>query len=318
MGDQLKLFFATDIHGSERCFRKFINAAAFYKVDAVIMGGDITGKMLVPIVAEAGGRYLAEVFGQTRRFGVDELPGIRKLIGDAGYYPYETTPDELAELQADGTKVEAAFRRVMSETLGRWLDFAAERLAGTATMCVMSPGNDDQPFIDDLLRDAERVINPEGRIVELPAGFELVSVGYSNITPWHSPRELPEPELEARIDALAGQATRPDRTIFNVHVPPRDSSLDEAVLLNADLSPVMQSGSPRIGGVGSEAVRSAIERIQPVMALHGHIHESRGAVKIGRTQAFNPGSEYSEGVLRGLIVTLEAGKGVRSHQFVSG
>ena len=318
MGDQLRLFFATDIHGSERCFRKFINAAAFYKVDAVIMGGDITGKMLVPIVAEGGGRYLAEVFGQTRRFGDDELPAIRKLIGDAGYYPYETTPDELAELQADGSKVEAAFRRVMSETLGRWLDFAAERLAETTTVCVMSPGNDDQPFIDELLRDAERVINPEGRIVELPGGFELVSLGYSNITPWHSPRELPEAELGARIDDLARQATRPDRTIFNVHVPPRDSSLDEAVLLNADLSPVMQSGSPKIGGVGSEAVRSAIERIQPLMALHGHIHESRGAVRIGQTQAFNPGSEYSEGVLRGLIVTLEAGKGVRSHQFVAG
>jgi uncharacterized protein len=318
MGDQLKLFFATDIHGSERCFRKFINAAAFYKVDAVIMGGDITGKMLVPIVDEGGGRHLAEVFGQSRRFGVADLPGVRKLIGDAGYYPYETTPDELAELQADGTKVEAAFRRVMGETLGRWLDFAAERLAGTDTICVMSPGNDDQPFIDDLLRDAERVINPEGRIVDLPGGFELVSVGYSNITPWHSPRELPEPELGARIHDLSRQATRPDRTIFNLHVPPRDSSLDEAVLLNADLSPVMQSGSPRIGGVGSDAVRSAIEGFQPVMALHGHIHESRGAVRIGQTQAFNPGSEYSEGVLRGLIVTLEAGKGVRSHQFVSG
>ncbi len=318
MGDQLKLFFATDIHGSERCFRKFINAAAFYKADAVIMGGDITGKMLVPIVDEGNGRYLAEVFGQGRRFRVDDLPKVRKLIGDAGYYPYETTPDELAELQADGTKVEAAFRRVMGETLGRWLDFASERLAGTATICVMSPGNDDQPFIDDLLRDAERVINPEDRIVELPGGFELVSVGYSNITPWHSPRELPEPELEARIEALARQASRADRTIFNLHVPPRDSSLDEAVLLNPDLSPVMQSGSPRIGGVGSDAVRSVIEQFQPVMALHGHIHESRGAVRIGRTQAFNPGSEYSEGVLRGLIVTLEAGKGVRSHQFVSG
>lgn len=318
MGEQLRLFFATDIHGSERCFRKFINAAAFYKVDALIMGGDITGKMLVPIVAEGDGRFVAEVFGQTRRFGSDDLPGIRKLIGDAGYYPYETTPDEMTELQADGSKVEAAFRRVMGETLGRWLDLAAERLAGTGIVCVMSPGNDDQPFIDDLLRQAERVINPEERIVELPHGFELVSVGYSNITPWHSPRELTEPDLEARIDALAAQATDPSRTIFNLHVPPRDSSLDEAVLLRDDLSPVMRSGSPVIGGVGSTAVRAAIQRHQPLVALHGHIHESRGVARIGRTQAFNPGSEYSEGVLRGLILTIEAGKGVRSHQFVAG
>ncbi len=318
MGDSLKLFFATDIHGSERCFRKFINAAAFYNVDALIMGGDITGKMLVPIVDEGGGRYLAEVFGQTRSFDADELPRVRKLIGDAGYYPYETTPDELAELQADGSKVEAAFRRVMSETLGRWLDLASQRLAGTDVVCVMSPGNDDQPFIDDLLRGAERVINPEDRIVELPGGFELVSVGYSNITPWHSPRELTEVDLEALIEATARQASRPDRTIFNLHVPPRDSTLDEAVLLNADLSPVIQSGSPKIGGVGSDAVRNVIQRYQPLVALHGHIHESRGVARIGKTQAFNPGSEYSEGVLRGLILTIEAGKGVRSHQFVSG
>ena len=286
--------------------------------ETVRAGPQPPGKMLVPIVAEGGGRYLAEVFGQTRRFADDELPGVRKLIGDAGYYPYETTPDELAELQADGSKVEAAFRRVMGETLGRWLDIAAERLAGSPTVCVMSPGNDDQPFIDDLLRDAERVINPEGRVVELPGGFDLVSVGYSNITPWHSPRELPEPALEARIAALASQATRPDRTIFNLHVPPRDSSLDEAVLLNEDLSPVMQSGSPRMGGVGSVAVRNSILTFQPLVALHGHIHESRGVVRIGRTQAYNPGSEYSEGVLRGLILNVEAGKGVRSHQFVSG
>jgi uncharacterized protein len=318
MAEQVRIFFATDIHGSERCFRKFLNAAAFYKADALIMGGDITGKMLVPVVAEGNGRYVVELFGRVRRFGDDEAPGVRKLIGDAGYYAYETTPDELADLQADGSKVETAFRRVMTETLTRWMDLAAERLAGSPTICLMSPGNDDHPFIGDILRDAERVIDPEEQVIELPGGFELVSFGYSNVTPWHSPRELSEADLGARIDRAASAAAHPDRTIFNLHVPPIDSSLDDAVLLTADLSPVMRNGSPVIAGVGSTAVRAAIERFQPLVSLHGHIHESRGMVKIGRTAAYNPGSEYSEGVLRGLLLTLEPGKGVRSHQFVAG
>ena len=318
MSRPIKLFYATDIHGSERCFRKFINAGAFYGAHVLIMGGDVTGKMIVPIVEEASGRFVAEIFGRTRRFAEDELPGIQKLVGDAGYYAARMGRDELEELHADPAKVQAAFRRLMSETVTRWLDFAEERLAGTQIVCLVSPGNDDQPFIDELLSSSDRVINPEGRVVPLPGDLELVSLGFSNRTPWDSPRELDEPELLARIDSIAAQVTRPDRTIFNLHVPPKDSSLDEAIILNDDLSPVIRNGSPVVGGVGSTAVREAIERHQPLLGLHGHIHESRGLAKVGRTTVFNPGSEYSDGVLRGLIVTVEAGKGIRGHQFVAG
>lgn len=186
----------------------------------------------------------------------------------------------------------------MTETLTHWLDFAAERLGPSGPMCIVSPGNDDQPFIDELLSSSTRVINPDDRVIELPGGFELVSFGYSNVTPWASPRELEEPELLTRIEALARQATHPDRTIFNLHVPPKETPLDQAILLQPDLSPVMRNGSPVIGGVGSSAVRTAVERYQLLVGLHGHIHESRGSSRIGRTTAFNPGSEYSDGVLR--------------------
>lgn len=318
MGDQLRIFFATDIHGSDRCFRKFVNAGKFYGVDALVMGGDITGKMLVPIVRVGAGAYEAELFGQHRRFTEDGLPAVRKLIGDAGYYPYEADRDELEELHASPDRVESAFREVMTSTLRTWTELAAERLAGTQIQCFLSPGNDDHPFVDALLRDAEGVVNPEERVVEMPAGFVMVSVGSSNVTPWHSPRELPENELAELIEGVAREAPHPARTIFNLHVPPRDTPLDQAFMLRPDLSPVMRNGSPVVGGVGSSAVRGAIERHQPVLALHGHIHESRGLAKIGRTSALNPGSEYSDGVLRGVIVTLESGKGLRSHQFVAG
>jgi Icc-related predicted phosphoesterase len=318
MGREVRIFFATDIHGSDRCFRKFINAGKFYQADVLIMGGDVTGKMLVPIVAETGGRFVAEVFGVVRRFDETELPAIEKLIGDAGYYPYRTTPDEVDELRADEGRVDATFRSVMSTTVTRWLELAETRLDGTDIVCLVSPGNDDQPFIDTLLASSPRVINPDGRAIELPGGFELVSLGYANRTPWHSPRELDEADLEQRLRTLAGQAGHPERMIFNLHVPPKDSGLDQAVLLNADLSPALRNGSPVIGGVGSTAVRNVTESVQPLLALHGHIHESRGKVRIGRTTAINPGSEYSDGVLRGVLVNLEVGKGIRGTQFVTG
>ena len=81
---------------------------------------------------------------------------------------------------------------------------------------------------------------------------------------------------------------------------------------------MLRGGSPVISGVGSSAVRASIEAHQPLLALHGHIHESRGQVRLGRTVSLNPGSEYAEGVLRGVIVTLSRRKGLRGYQLVSG
>jgi Icc-related predicted phosphoesterase len=182
----------------------------------------------------------------------------------------------------------------------------------------MAPGNDDPPFVDELLRTSSRVVNPEREVVELPGGFPMISVGYSNITPWDSPRELPEDQLLDMIEGEARKLASMDRAIFNLHVPPKDSQLDTAVLLDQELRPIVRSGSPAFAGVGSTAVREAIKRHQPMVGLHGHIHESRGEARIGRTVSLNPGSEYSEGVLRGVIVTLSSRKGLRGFQLVSG
>jgi uncharacterized protein len=314
----VKLFFATDIHGSERCFRKFVNAASFYGVDVLVMGGDMTGKMLLPIVRLPDGRHRAQIAGRDRVVDDAELPALRALIANGGFYPYETDEEEVAALQADPAAVDRLFERLMRETLERWLALVQERLDGR-TLCLMAPGNDDPPFVDDVLAElGGEVINPEGRLVELPGGFELISVGTSNVTPWDTPRELPEDELGALIESRAAAVTRPERAIFNLHVPPKDTPIDQAILLDDELRPRMQSGSPMVGGVGSSAVREAIERHQPMLGLHGHIHESRGEVKIGRTVSVNPGSEYGEGVLRGVIVTLSEKKGLRGRQFVAG
>jgi Icc-related predicted phosphoesterase len=317
-GSDSKLFFATDIHGSERCFRKFLNAGKFYGADILLMGGDITGKMLVPVVEAGADRYETYLFGRRRTVTADELPALRKQIADAGYYAYDTTPDEIAAFQDNPELVDEQFRKVMHATLTGWLELAEERLAGTGITCLLAPGNDDPFFVDELLGSSTRVINPDRHVVELEQGWSLLSVGYSNPTPWDSPRELPEDKLAGLIDHQAAQVADMSRCIFNLHVPPKDTSIDQAMALDDEFRPIMKSGAPVITGVGSSAVRDALERYEPLLGLHGHIHESRGEARFGRTRAINPGSEYSEGVLRGALVTLSPKKGLRGYQLVAG
>ena len=315
---EYRAFFVTDIHASDRCFRKFLNAARFYDCRVLIMGGDMTGKMLVPIVDHGHGRWSTRVFDRYREFTEDELPAIRKLIADAGYYVYETTVDGVRELEVSPTAVDEVFKRKIGETVEGWLTLAEDRLDGSDVVCYMAPGNDDPPFVDDLLRTSSRVINPEGSVVELTGGFPMISVGYSNPTPWASPRELPEDQLLAAIDREAGKLSDPARSIFNLHVPPKDTPIDQAVLVDRELRPLIKGGAPAITGVGSSAVRTSLEHYQPMLALHGHIHESRGEARLGRTLSINPGSEYSEGVLRGAILTFSEQKGLKGYQLVAG
>jgi uncharacterized protein len=313
-----KIFFATDIHGSDVCLRKFLNAGKFYGVDAVVMGGDITGKMIVPVVEESPDQYAAHIFGRKRVVDSTGLPGLNKFIADAGFYPHAMTPEEVAALRQDPAGVDQLFQKLMTETMNRWIDMAEDRLGGTGIEVIFAPGNDDPMFVDDLLSGSDVVVNPDSRVVELPGGFPMISVGYSNRTPWDSPRELDEDDLRTVIDEEVAKLADPRRAIFNLHVPPKNTPIDQAMELDAEFRPVVKGGSPVIAGVGSSAVRDAITTYQPMMSLHGHIHESRGEARIGKTVALNPGSEYSEGVLRGVIITLSGKKGLRGYQLVSG
>jgi Icc-related predicted phosphoesterase len=313
-----KIFFATDIHGSDRCFRKFLNAAKFYGVDTILLGGDITGKMIIPVVEEQPGQHYAHLFGRKRVVDADGLAGLNKFIADAGFYPHPMTAEEIGVLKQDPAGVSDLFRKLISQTMSHWIELAEDRLAGSGIQCLIAPGNDDPFFIDDVLGSTSLVTNPDQRVVQLPGGFQMISVGYSNRTPWDSPRELDEEDLAAMIDREAAKLADPARAVFNLHVPPKDTPIDQAVALDKEFRPVTRGGSPVITGVGSSAVRQALSRFQPMLSLHGHIHESRGEARIGKTLALNPGSEYSEGVLRGVIVTLSEKKGVRGYQLVAG
>jgi Icc-related predicted phosphoesterase len=314
----MRVYFATDIHGSEVCWRKFLNAGKFYRADTLIMGGDVSGKAVVPVVCLPAGGYLVRQFSGDKVLSLAELDQAEAKIRDMGFYPYRTTEEELDETWDKPGAVHGVFLSLMRETLGRWLDLARERLAGTGIRLFIMCGNDDPPELREILRASDAVTETEDQLIELGEGITMISCGWSNRTPWHTPREMDDDDLERLIEKMAAKVPRPERAVFNLHVPPARTSIDLAPALNDSLKPRVRGGAVVMEPVGSEAVRRVIERHQPMLGLHGHIHESRGAVRLGRTLSINPGSEYGDGVLRGALIELDGRNGVKSYQLPSG
>jgi len=312
----MRIFFATDIHGSEVCWRKFLNAGKFHKADVLIMGGDMTGKAMVPIVKRTNDWRLTLQDQEHVLATEDEIKAMEKRISDRGYYPIRLTSEEVAAWEADPALVDTRFKAEMMANVERWMVLADERLKGTSTRCVVSPANDDIFELDPIIASAKQVLLGESNTIELD-GFTMVSTGYANPTPWNTFRELPEADLRTRIDGLVADVPDRRRAIFNFHAPPYGSNLDNAPKLDADMRYV--SGGQALVPVGSKAVRDAIVAYEPVLSLHGHIHEGRGAVKIGRTLAVNPGSTYEDGVLQAAIVDLDSKKGeVKRYLLING
>jgi len=315
--ETLSLYYASDVHGSDRCWRKFLGAGRFYGARALVMGGDLTGKAVVPIERPPDGSFSTMFIGEIRSGTTEEeLEELCEAIRFNGMYPWLGPPDEIARLKQDPTARSALFERVMLEELQRWIDLADERMPSYGIEVFVMPGNDDPWSCDAVLESASHVQACDGRVVQV-GPHEMISCGYANPTPWKTPRELDEDALYALLKGLADQLESPGTAIFNLHVPPYDSGLDTANEMNADLTLRYEGGQPRPVPVGSHAVRQIIEEFQPLLALHGHIHESRGEVRIGRTLALNTGSEYNSGHIHGAVVTLE-GEQVRRHQFVVG
>ena len=314
--EALRIYYASDVHGSELCWKKFLNAARHYEAGVLIMGGDLTGKAMVPIV-RSNGTAVAEVVGEKRTArSEEERAALEAAIRANGFYPLEISPEQHAAMRGDAALRESLFARAMVEELRRWVELAEQRLGDSDVRVFVMPGNDDPWAIDEVLESARGVTACDDRIVRV-GEHEMLSCGYSNPTPWDSPRELVEEELYDRIDRLARQLESPSTAIFNLHVPPHNSGLDTATELDDEFRPVLRAGQPHEVPVGSSAVRRLIEEYQPLLALHGHIHESRGITRIGRTLAINPGSDYSGGRIDGCVVDLSGGA-VKSSQLVSG
>jgi len=315
---RLTLYYASDIHGSEMLWRKFLNAGPFYKADVLIMGGDVTGKGIVPIVQRGDGTYDAVFMGRRRILkNEEEVDALAEDIRFNGMYPFRCSPEEVAAAASDPEHQDALFDQLMERTFSRWLDIGEEKLAKSQLPCYVMPGNDDAWVIDRAFKPDSRIRNCDQSVIDIGQGYTLLSLGYANRTPWDSPRELDEQELEARIDALAAQVPDMRKAIFNLHVPPYNSDLDVAPLLDRELRPQMDAGHMVMVPVGSTAVRAVIERYQPLIGLHGHIHEARGAKTIGTTVCLNPGSSYNLGRIDGALIHLEDDR-VKRFQFVSG
>jgi Icc-related predicted phosphoesterase len=310
------IFFATDVHGSDICWKKFINAGKFYEADVIILGGDMTGKAIVPIIHQGGDTYQVVLLEQESILrGEDKADEMAKKIKSRGYYPYHTTPDEIAELSTRPGGVDELFASEVLKTAEQWLAYADEKLEGTGIRCYVAPGNDDMFELDDLIHTSKHVQLAEGKVIELDNYHEMISSGWSNFTPWHTFREEGEDMLRARYDAMIAQLKNVKNSVFNLHVPPYGCSLDEAPELTQDLRPKYAGRS--LIPVGSHAARAVVEEYQPLLGLFGHIHEGKGTARLGRTLCINPGSMYEQGRLLGALVKLGRNK-VKSYILTTG
>jgi len=318
-----RLFFATDLHGSERTFRKFINAGKFYEANVLVMGGDIQGKLMIPIIKEMNGRYRATLQGRVEHLETEEeLKGLTGRLDTLGFYYKMMGEEEFKGLQVDDKAVHALFNDLARKKLTDWVTLAEERLKGTGIKCFVTGGNDDEwEVLSSLKREgAQSFFGCENEMVMVDDVHPMISIGISTPTPWKTPREVTEEELGRLIDEMATKVPEMNKAIFNFHDPPKDSTLDTCPMLDWDTDPpsqIVRGGQVVLFGAGSSSVRAAVEKYQPMLGLHGHIHESQSVAKLGRTTCINPGSEYGEGVLRGCLVTLADGE-IQGYQMTTG
>ncbi|MCI0552659.1 MAG: metallophosphoesterase [Anaerolineae bacterium] len=303
----IKLFFATDIHGSDICWSKFLNAGKFYEADVMILGGDMTGKAVVPFIHQGGNKYRITLLEQVFDVSTDEeIQDMVKRVRSRGYYPYMTDPDEIGELTKDPGRVHQVFLQEVLKVVQQWMDLADKKLDGTGMKVYCCPGNDDMDEVDAIVRASQCVVHAEGQVIPLDDQHEMIASGWSNRTPWDTHREEDEDQLKVRYETMISKLKDPRSAVFNIHVPPYKSGLDEAPELDKDLRPVLAGQA--LKPVGSTALRKVIEQHKPLLGLHGHIHEGRGATRIGKTLCINPGSMYEQGTLLGALVKLGMNK----------
>jgi Icc-related predicted phosphoesterase len=303
----MRLYYATDVHGSEICWKKFISGAKFYEVDTLILGGDMTGKAIIPIIAQGQGKYKVTLLEQeTILEGEEAVNKMVTTIQNRGYYPMITNPDEVAEISTTPGRSDEIFLGFVLDTMQRWMDYADQKLAGTGVKCYVCPGNDDWFEIDQVISSAKSVETIEGKIIHLDEHHEMINTGWSNPTPWNTHREESEVDLRKRIEAMISELKDIPNSVFNLHSPPYGSGLDDAPELSKDLK-LMYAGRSMIP-VGSHAVLEVIEKYQPLLGLFGHIHEAKGTRKFSRTLCINAGSQYEQGILQGVVIELQPKK----------
>ncbi len=307
---EVKMFFASDLHGSNVCFKKFVNSAKFYGVDVLVLGGDLTGKAVIPIAEQEDGTFVALQHGESVQIsGKDEIDEFVKRQGNMGFYPAVMPECEYQRLRADQEgRRKLLFKKLVLERVREWASFAAQKLQGTDVPLVTVPGNDDFVEIDEILTQAPVFDFHEMQVCEFKGGYQMLYCGGSTPTPWDTEREYTEQQYVARFAELLPQVTDMSRCIFNVHVPPFGTALDACPKLDKNLKVVYEMGLPAQIHAGCQTLIDIIKEHQPLLGLHGHIHEGRAKINIGKTICINPGSVYPEGILQGALITLRDGQ----------
>ena len=196
-GEATRLFYACDIHGSEPTYRKFLNAAKFYEVDALVFGGDLMGKLLVPIVRD-GGEWRAGLHGQKHHLTTPvELAAFKKSLDTLGFYWFECDTDEYQWYEGHQDRIDQKFDELAKARLAEWVELAENRLAGSHVRVYLCGGNDDTERVLSALDEVplDRVVNCENRIVPLDDDHTMATIGYSTPTPWDTPRERTDEQI---------------------------------------------------------------------------------------------------------------------------
>ena len=312
-----RVLYGSDFHGSEAVFRKFLASALQYKANVLMVGGDVTGKAMVPVIHQGAGRYQAHLFGEDKTSSTpEELEKLKKSISNVGFYPIVLEQDEAQELENDPAKMGARFEQEMSQRVREWMKLAEEKLIPQNMTLYFMAGNDDLYSIDKVVEEFKSIRNPDMKHFDMDGGYEVVGLSNANLTPWLCARDVEEAELTRKLDEIAGMIQKPERTIAILHVPPFGSGLDTCPDLDKNLKIITQGGQVVMKSAGSPSVKAFIEKVQPMLSLHGHIHESPGHFHNGRTLMINAGSEYAEGIMKAAIINLEDGK-VKGHLLVS-
>lgn len=313
-----RLIFASDIHGSRDAYLKLLNSLNYYDANAIVIGGDITGKFVLPII-RYGTDYVTTYNGVRVTFGQSDLDQKINAYKSEGVYPAVLSKDEYDEVANNEKKRDELFLELMKSTLQEWAQLAEDRLSPKRVPLYFNFGNDDREDLDEFTKSLQNdnFVLAGDRVISLGDEYPMISSGYANKTPWNAPRDLSEEEFLLKLRQEASKVSDYMKAIFNVHCPPYNTALDKAMKLQADGKIAAAGGHVQYTSVGSTAVRTILEECQPLLGLHGHIHESRGLSKIGRTVCINPGSEYHHGILRFCLIALE-GKKVQGHLFLDG
>jgi Icc-related predicted phosphoesterase len=301
----IRIFFTADIHNSELVFRKILSIPSLYNPDVMIISGDLTGKAIVPIIKKEDESYIFTFQGEKYVMKNEkEVKEFETKLLNKGIYPYICSKEEVVELQNDQAKLDALFKKLTVKRIEYWVRDLEEKVPENV-MVLMMPGNDDMWEIDEIISSSKRVINPLKKVVNMEYGYQIISLDYVNPTPWNTPREADENEIMKMLEKYLEKIENTGKVICNFHCPPYNTNIDLAPKLDKKLRPVYKFGELELQHVGSKSIRKFMEKYSPLLGLHGHIHEAEGYDKVGRTLVINPGSQYSAGMLKGIIADLD-------------